>query len=435
MWPCTAHNLFGDANTRHAILLTLTVAPAAVFANLVFGVAGAWAIARFRFPGRALLLTLIDLPFSVSPVVAGLMFVLLFGLQGYFGPWLREHGVKILFATPGLILVTAFVTLPFVARELIPVMEAVGPEEDVAAVSLGANGWQMFWRVTWPNIRWGVLYGVILCNARAMGEFGAVYVVSGHIAGRTDTMPLRVEKLFQEYNTPGSFAVASVLTLLALVTLAAKAWLEHRERREIAEALTYTDARREAMSITIKNVSKRFGSFVALDRVSLEVPGGGLLALLGPSGSGKTTLLRIIAGLETADDGVILYEDEEVTHRSARERNVGFVFQHYALFRHMSVFENVAFALRVRGWKQGRVRERVGELLRLVRLEGFEKRRPSQLSGGQRQRVALARALAAQPRVLLLDEPFGALDAKVRQELRQWLRRLHRRDPRAPPSS
>src|SRR6185437_1271661 len=180
------------------------------------------------------------------------------------------------------------------------------------------------------------------------------------------------------------------------------------------------------MSITIKNISKRFGSFTALDHVNLTVPGGGLLALLGPSGSGKTTLLRVIAGLETADDGVILYEDEEVTHRSARERNVGFVFQHYALFRHMSVFENVAFALRVRGWKQAQVRERVAELLRLVRLDSFEKRRPSQLSGGQRQRVALARALAAQPRVLLLDEPFGALDAKVRQELRQWLRVLHR---------
>ncbi|HEY7328332.1 MAG TPA: sulfate/molybdate ABC transporter ATP-binding protein [Gemmataceae bacterium] len=180
------------------------------------------------------------------------------------------------------------------------------------------------------------------------------------------------------------------------------------------------------MSITVKNISKRFGSFTALDNVSLDVRDGGLLALLGPSGSGKTTLLRVIAGLETADEGVILYEDEEVTHRSARERNVGFVFQHYALFRHMSVSENVAFALRVRGWKEAQVRQRVGELLRLVRLEGYEKRRPSQLSGGQRQRVALARALAAQPRLLLLDEPFGALDAKVRQELRQWLRLLHR---------
>jgi len=229
-------NLFADRDTRHAIFLTLTVAPVAVAANLVFGLAAAWTITRFRFPGRTLLTSLIDLPFSVSPVVAGLMLVLIFGLQGYFGPWLREHDIKIIFAWPGLVLATAFVTMPFVARELIPVMEAIGVEEEVSAVSLGANGWQVFWRVTLPNIKWALLYGVILCNARAMGEFGAVYVVSGHIAGKTDTMPLRVEKLFQEYNTPGSFAVASVLTLLALVTLFAKAGLEHRTRKEQAEA-------------------------------------------------------------------------------------------------------------------------------------------------------------------------------------------------------
>lgn len=221
-------NLFDDPDTRSALLLTLTVAPVAVLANLVFGIAAAWTIARFRFPGRTLLLTLIDLPFSVSPVVAGLLFILIFGAQGYFGPWLRDHGIKIIFATPGLILATSFVTLPFVARELIPVMEAIGPDEELAAMSLGANGWQMFWRVTLPNIKWGLLYGLILCNARAMGEFGAVYVVSGHIAGQTDTIPLRVEKLFQEYNSPGSFAVASVLTLLALGTLVLKVALERR---------------------------------------------------------------------------------------------------------------------------------------------------------------------------------------------------------------
>jgi sulfate transport system ATP-binding protein len=179
------------------------------------------------------------------------------------------------------------------------------------------------------------------------------------------------------------------------------------------------------MSIRVEQVSKRFGSYQALDQVSVEAPSGGLLALLGPSGSGKTTLLRIIAGLETPDSGAIYYEGEEVTRSAARDRQVGFVFQHYALFRHLSVFENVAFGLRVRRWPDARVRERVSELLHLVRLEGLEQRRPSQLSGGQRQRVALARALAAQPRVLLLDEPFGALDARVRQELRQWLRRLH----------
>ena len=233
-------NLISDPDTRDSILLTLTVAPVAVALNVLFGVAAAWAIARYEFPGRTILTTLIDLPFSVSPVVAGLIFVLLFGLQGYFGPWLREHHFKIIFAMPGLILATAFVTCPFVARELIPVMEAVGTEEEIGALSLGANGWQIFWRVTVPNIKWGLLYGVILCNARAMGEFGAVYVVSGHIAGKTDTMPLRVEKLFQEYNLPGSFALASLLTLLALVTLLVKVGLERKIRSDAAKALQST---------------------------------------------------------------------------------------------------------------------------------------------------------------------------------------------------
>jgi sulfate transport system permease protein len=227
-------NLVDDADTRHAILLTLIVAPVSLALNVAFGIAAAWSVTRFRFSGRTLLVTMIDLPFAISPVVAGLMFVLLFGLQGYFGPWLRDHGVRIIFALPGLILATTFVTLPFVARELIPVMEALGPEEETAALSLGANGWQIFWRVTVPNIKWALLYGVILCNARAMGEFGAVYVVSGHIAGQTDTMPLRVQKLFDEYNNPGSFAVASMLTSLALLTLLAKVWLERKTRREIA---------------------------------------------------------------------------------------------------------------------------------------------------------------------------------------------------------
>jgi len=231
-WQALAH----DPDTLAAVRLTLTVVPLAVLANLAFGVSAAWAIARFRFPGRTALITLIDLPFSVSPVVAGLVFVLLFGAQGYFGGWLQEHGFRFLFATPALVVTTTFVTLPFVARELIPVMEAVGAEEELAAVSLGANGWQMFWRVTLPNIQWGLLYGLILCNARAMGEFGAVYVVSGRITGQTDTLPLRVEKLFQEFQTPASFAVASLLTMLAVITLLLKVVVERQARRQIEEA-------------------------------------------------------------------------------------------------------------------------------------------------------------------------------------------------------
>jgi sulfate transport system permease protein len=229
-------NLTADPDTLHAMGLTLLVAPIAVVLNVVFGVAAAWALTRFDFPGRTLLTTLIDLPFAVSPIVAGLMLVLLFGAKGYLGPFVDSWGLKLIFSTPGLILATTFVTLPFVARELIPVMQAIGPDEELAAITLGASGWQMFWRVTVPNIKWGLLYGVILCNARAMGEFGAVYVVSGHIAGQTDTMPLRVEKLFQEYNSPGSFAVASVLTMLALITLVAKTWLEHQTAVDLADA-------------------------------------------------------------------------------------------------------------------------------------------------------------------------------------------------------
>ncbi len=226
------HNLTADPDTRHAVMLTLIVAPLAVAMNTVFGIAAAYTIARFRFPGRTILTTLIDLPFSVSPVVAGLVFVLLFGLQTPFGTWLKEHGYQVIFAPPALVLATAFVTFPFVTRELIPVLEANGPEEEIAARSLGANGWQMFWRVTLPNIKWGLLYGVILCNARAMGEFGAIYVVSGRIGGRTDTMPLRVEKLFQEYNQQAAFAVASVLTMLSLVTLLLKVAIERKMRAE-----------------------------------------------------------------------------------------------------------------------------------------------------------------------------------------------------------
>ena len=216
-----------------AIKLTLVIAAITVPVNLIFGLAAAWAIARFEFPGRALLLALIDLPFAVSPVIAGMIFVLLFGAQGVFGPWLLEHGIRIIFAVPGIVLATVFVTAPFVARELIPIMQERGSEEEEAALSLGAGGLRTFLRVTLPNIKWALLYGVILCNARAMGEFGAVSVVSGHIRGATTTMPLHVEILYNEYNFAASFAVASLLTLLALVTLAARSAVErHRHEPE-----------------------------------------------------------------------------------------------------------------------------------------------------------------------------------------------------------
>ncbi len=215
-----------------AIKLTLLVAAIAVPLNLIFGIAAAWAIAKFEFSGKSVLITLIDLPFSVSPVVSGLIYVLLFGLQGWLGPWLAAHDIQIIFAVPGIVLATIFVTFPFVARELIPLMQAQGTEEEEAALVLGASGLQTVWRVTLPNIKWGLLYGVILCNARAMGEFGAVSVVSGHIRGLTNTLPLHVEILYNEYNSAAAFAVASLLAFLALLTLAAKSFLEWRLKEQ-----------------------------------------------------------------------------------------------------------------------------------------------------------------------------------------------------------
>lgn len=220
-----------DPDALSAIKLTLLAAAISVPLNLVFGVAAAWAIAKFEFRGKQFLITLIDLPFSVSPVIAGLVFVLIFGAQGWFGSWLSDNDIRIIFAVPGIVLATVFVTFPFIARELIPLMQAQGREEEEAAVVLGARGWQVFWYVTLPNIKWGLMYGVILTNARAMGEFGAVSVVSGHIRGQTNTLPLHVEILYNEYIFSAAFAVASLLALLALVTLVIKNWVEHQAAR------------------------------------------------------------------------------------------------------------------------------------------------------------------------------------------------------------
>jgi sulfate transport system permease protein len=223
-----------DPDALAAIRLTLLVAAIAVPCNLVFGIAAAWAIAKYEFRGKSFLVTLIDLPFSVSPVISGMIYVLLFGAQGYLGPWLRENGIEIIFAVPGIVLATIFVTFPFVARELIPLMQEQGTGDEEAAISLGASGWKTFLYVTLPNVKWALLYGVLLCNARAMGEFGAVSVVSGHIRGLTNTMPLQVEILYNEYQFAAAFAVASLLALLALLTLAAKSFLEWRYADELS---------------------------------------------------------------------------------------------------------------------------------------------------------------------------------------------------------
>jgi len=217
-----------NPDTLSAIKLTFIAAGISVPMNCIFGVAAAWAIAKFDFTGKNILTTLIDLPFAVSPVISGLVLVLVFGAQGWFGPWLKAHDIRIIFAVPGIVLATTFVTFPFVARELIPLMQSQGRSEEEAARTLGASGWQTFWRVTLPNIKWGLIYGVILCNARAMGEFGAVSVVSEHIRGQTETMPLHIQSLYEDYNSTGAFAVASVLTFLSLVTIALKVWVERK---------------------------------------------------------------------------------------------------------------------------------------------------------------------------------------------------------------
>ncbi len=313
-----------DQEAFSAIRLTLLVALIVVPLNTIFGIAAAWLITKFQFKGKQVLLSLIELPFAVSPVIAGLVFVLLFTPRGALGEWLLEHGVKLIFSVPGIIIATIFVTFPFVARELIPIMQAQGKSEEEAALSLGASGWKMFWRVTLPNIKWGLLYGMILCNARAIGEFGAVSVVSGHVRGITNTMPLHIEILYNEYQFSAAFAVATLMSLIAVFTLVIKKLDRMANGKTTIRGIT--------VSIQIQGVSKQYGTFQALTDIHLDIPKGELVALLGPSGSGKTTLLRIIAGLEEADEGSISFEGEDLTDIHVKNRQVGFVFQHYALF-------------------------------------------------------------------------------------------------------
>ncbi len=310
-----------------------------------------------------------------------------------------------------MVLASIFVSVPFVVRETVPVLQEIGTDQEAAASTLGANAWQTFWRITLPSIRWGVAYGVVLTTARVLGEFGAVTIVSGSISGQTQTLPLFVEKQYRELQPSGR---------LRRLPGAGPAGAADAGRNEPAQ----TKGGR-LMGISVEGANKRFGDFQALDDVSIDVPDGSLTALLGPSGSGKSTLLRAIAGLEELDGGLVTINGEDATGKPAQKRGVGFVFQHYAAFKHMTVFDNVAFGLKIRKWKKPEISDRVHELLQLVQLDGLAGRYPSQLSGGQRQRMALARALAVQPQVLLLDEPFGALDAKVRKDLRTWLRSLH----------
>ena len=381
--------------------------------NTVFGIVCALAIVRRKFPGKGVLNAFIDLPLALSPVVVGLSLFLLYGREGWFGSWLSDHGIDVLFALPAMVIATIFVSLPFVAREVVPTLREIGDEQEQAARTLGASGWQTFWRITLPSIRWAVIYGVILTTARCLGEYGAVAVVSGRVQGQTETATLRVQERYESLDLAGAYAISIVLALIAILVLVALTVdpPQGGDHLDVASssATSPSASATSSPSRTCRSTSRAARS----PRCS------------GPAAPGKSTLLRIIAGLETADAGEILLAGKDATPLSPQKRNVGFVFQHYAAFKHMTVRENVAFGLKVRKRPKAEIEDRVDELLNLVQLQSFGDRYPAQLSGGQRQRMGLARALAPEPQVLLLDEPFGALDARVRAELREWLRRLH----------
>ena len=395
----------------HALKLTLIIAPIAVPLNTVFGILFALLIVRHEFRGKQVLTALLDLPLGVSPVVVGLALIIVYGRRGEFGGWLADHGIRVIFALPGMVLATLFVSIPFVAREVIPVLREIGTEQEQAARTLGASHWQIFRMITLPAIRVGrrlrrgTDHGPAAWRVRR-GRHRLGQALRPHRDAdgpRRGALP-RLRSDRRLHRVAGARAAGSVDALLHAAVEAAG---------------------RTLMGISVRNLRKSFGSFQALDDVSVDVPDGSLTALLGPSGSRESTLLRAIAGLEEPDSGEVVIDGQIATGLPPQRRNVGFVFQHYAAFKHMTVRDNVGFGLRIRKRPKAEIRQRVDELLHLVQLDGFADRYPAQLSGGQRQRMALARALAVEPRVLLLDEPFGALDARVREELRDWLRRLH----------
>src|SRR6185436_6494225 len=375
-----------------ALQLSLLVVAIVVPLNVLFGVPTALVLARNKFRGKNILQAVIDLPFAVSPVVVGVSLILLWGSAGLFGFVENNLGLKIIFGFPGIVLASIFVTVPFVIREVEPVLHEIGTDQEEAAATLGSQWWQTFWKVTLPSIRWGLTYGVVLTIARTLGEFGGVIMVSSNLPGVSQTLTLLVADRYSRANDYGAYAVSTLLMTVAIV---------------------------------VRGANKHYGDFAALDNIDFEVPDGSLTALLGPSGSGKSTLLRAIAGLDLPDTGTITINGHDVTHIPPQRRGIGFVFQHYAAFKHLTVRDNVAFGLKIRKRPKAEIKEKVDNLLEVVGLAGFQTRYPNQLSGGQRQRMALARALAVDPHVLLLDEPFGALDAKVREDLRAWLRRLH----------
>ena len=392
-------------------MLTLLVAAIAVPLNTVFGVGVAILLARHRFPGARLLDAVIDLPIAISPVVVGFSLLLVYDKTGWIGSWLAARGIQVAFSIPGIVLASAFISLPYVAREVLPVLQEIGTEQEQAAATLGAGPFMTLVRITLPSIRWGIAYGVTLTTARVLGEFGAVSVISGNISGQTETLTLYVGNQFGNYNLVGAYMGGLVLAVISLLVLGL---LSLSKRKEDA-----------VMAIQVRGVSKRFGDAVALEDVSLDVPTGSLTALLGPSGGGKSTLLRVVAGLEVPDSGRVLIDGEDVTGLAPRDRGIGFCFQHYAPFRHMNVWDNIAFGLKVRKRPKAEIRKRVSRVAGAREARGLCEALPVAAVGRPAPAHGAGRALAVEPRLLLLDEPFGALDAQVRKELRAWLRRLH----------